>query len=155
MVAATPSRSIAFARIVTGLIFFCEGYGKVTGSFLHGGFAKSVEHMAREGYPFWTTFLERVVVVHPAPFAWAIALGELAIALSLLSGFLVRWSSAGGILMMLAIGLGSAWPGADAHWYQYVTAWLAQAAYAMLFLIFASADAGRLWGLDARRRRVR
>lgn len=95
------------------------------------------------------------MLAHPAPFGWAIALGELAIALSLLSGFLVRWSCAGGILMMLAIGLGNSWPGADAHWNQYVTAWLLQAGYAMLFLIFASADAGRLWGLDARRRRPR
>jgi len=155
MIVASPPRSVAFARILTGLIFFCEGYGKVTGTFVHGGFAKSAARMAAEGFPFWRPVLQRVVLVHPAPFAWAIALGELAIALSLLTGLLVRWSCAGGILMMLVIGFGSSWPGADAHWYQYVTAWLAQAACALLFLIFASADAGRLWGLDARRRRPR
>jgi uncharacterized membrane protein YphA (DoxX/SURF4 family) len=155
MVAASPSRSVAFARIVTGVIFFCEGYGKVTGTFVREGFAKSAAGMAKNGYPFWRPLLERVVLTHPAPFAWAIALGELAIALSLLSGFLVRWSCAGGILMMLAVGFGSSWPGADAHWNQFVTGWLVEGAYAILFLIFASADAGRLWGLDARRRRPR
>jgi hypothetical protein len=57
--------------------------------------------------------------------------------------------------MMLAIGFGNSWPGTGAHWNQFVTAWLTQAGYALLFLIFASADAGRLWGLDARRRRSR
>ena len=155
MIAASPPRSVAFARIVAGAILFCEGYGKVTGSFVRGGFAKSAGEMAAKGYPFWRPFLERVVVVHPTPFAWAIALGELAIALSLLSGFLVRWSCVGGVAMMLAIGFGDSWPGSDAHWNQYVTTWLTQAAYALLFLIFASADAGKLWGLDSRRRRSR
>ncbi len=152
MIAASPPRSVAFARIVAGAILFCEGYGKVAGSFVRGGFAKSAAEMAAKGYPFWRPFLERVVVVHPAPFAWAIALGELAISLSLLFGILVRWSCAAGVAMMLAIGFGSSWPGSGAHWYQFATAWLTQAAYALLFLVFASADAGKLWGLDARRR---
>jgi thiosulfate dehydrogenase [quinone] large subunit len=152
MVPASPSRSIAFARIVTGVMFLCEGYGKITGSFLHGGFAKNAAQMAKEGFPFWRPILEKLVLPHPSPFGWAIALGELAIGLSLVFGFLVRWACACGILMMLVIGLGGSWPAAGAHGNQYVTAWLTQAAYAMLFLIFASADAGKLWGLDARRR---
>ena len=152
MIAASPPRSVAFARVVAGAIFFCEGYGKVAGAFVRGGFAKSASEMAAKGYPFWRPFLERVVVPHPTPFAWSIALGEIAIGLSLLLGFLVRWSSGAGIAMMLAIGFGNSWPGAGAHWNQYVAAWLTQAAYAVLFLIFATADAGKLWGLDSRRR---
>ncbi len=152
MISASPSRSIAFARIVTGAMFLCEGYGKVTGTFLSAGFAKTVEQMAKDGFPFWRPILEKFVRPHPAPFAWAIAAGEIAIGLSLLSGFLVRGACAGGILMMISIGIGSSWPPAGAPWNQYVTAWLTQAAYMLLFLIFASADAGRLWGLDARRR---
>ena len=49
----------------------------------------------------------------------------------------------------------SAWPGAGAPWHDYVTGWLLQVAYAMLFLIFAATGAGKLWGLDARRRKGR
>ncbi|MGH9442994.1 MAG: DoxX family protein, partial [Thermoanaerobaculia bacterium] len=135
MIAASPPRSIAFARIVTGVILFCEGFGKVTGAFVHAGFAKSAGEMAAKGYPFWRPFLERVVLVHPAPFAWAIALGEIAISLSLVSGLLVRVACAGGIAMMLAVGFGTSWPGGEAHWYQFVTSWLTQGAYALLFFI--------------------
>ena len=155
MISASPPRSIAFARFVTGVVFFCEGYGKLAGTFVRGGFAKSAGEMATNGYPFWRPVLQRLVVAHPAPFAWAIALGEIAIALSLVSGFLVRWSSAAGIAMMLVVGFGASWPGDGAAWNRYVTGWLTQAAYILLFLIFAATDAGRLWGLDARRRASR
>jgi uncharacterized membrane protein YphA (DoxX/SURF4 family) len=155
MVSATPSRAIAFARIVTGAIYFCEGFGKITGPFVNGGFAKSASKMAAAGYPFWRPILERFVVPHSTPFAWAVAVAETLIGLSLLSGLLVRWASIGGFAMMVVIGLGIAWPVAGAPWHGYVTAWLLQAAYAMLFLIFAATDAGRLWGLDARRRKSR
>ena len=152
MQASSASRSIAAARIVAGAIFACSGFAKATGPFVGSGFAKSAAEMAREGYPFWRPLLQRVVLPHPGPFAWAVALGELAIGLSLLSGFLVRWASVSGIVLMLAIGFGGAWPGPHAEWHEYVTAWLVPAGYACLFLIFAAADAGRLWGLDGRRR---
>jgi uncharacterized membrane protein YphA (DoxX/SURF4 family) len=155
MQASPASRSIALARIVAGAIFACSGFAKVTGAFVRGGFAKSAAEMAGQGYPFWRPFLQRVVVPHPEPFAWAVALGELALGLSLLSGLLVRWASAAGIVLMASIGFGGAWPGPHAEWHQYVTAWLAPAGYACLFLIFAAADAGRLWGLDGRRRNAR
>jgi uncharacterized membrane protein YphA (DoxX/SURF4 family) len=155
MISASPSRTVAFARIVTGILFFCEGWGKFAGTFLSGGFAKSAARMAKEGYPFWRPFLERVVMVHPTPFAWAIAAGEVAIGLSLLTGFLVRWACAGGIAMMLAIGFGDSWASPGSPWSRYVTEWLEQVAFMLLFLIFATSDAGRLWGLDARRRRSR
>lgn len=152
MIAASPSRSIAFSRIVTGVIFLAEACGKLSGDFLSGGFAKSSARMATEGFPFWRPVLQRFVLPHPAPFAWAIALGELAIALFLLSGFLVRWVCGGGIVMMLAIGFGSSFPPAGSPWNRFITAWLTQAPYLLLFLIFAAADAGKLWGLDARRK---
>ena len=152
MQASPASRSIALARIVAGAIFACSGFAKITGPFVRSGFAKSAAEMAKEGFPFWRPFLQRVVVPHPGPFAWAVALGELALGLSLLSGFLVRWASAAGIVLMVSIGLGGAWPGPNAAWHEYVTGWLVPAGYACLFLIFAAADAGRLWGLDGRRR---
>lgn len=155
MVVATPPRAVALARIVTGVLFFCEGFAKITGAFVDGGFAKSASKMAAAGYPFWKPFLERFVVPHATPFGWVVAISETMIGLSLLSGFLVRISSIGGFALVVVIGLGISWPGTGAPWHAYVTAWLLQAAYAMLFLIFASTDAGKLWGLDGRRRKGR
>jgi thiosulfate dehydrogenase [quinone] large subunit len=148
----SAARTIAFVRILTGIIFFFEGYQKVTGKFVRGGFATSAARMAKAGYPFWRGFLERVVVVHPSPFAWAVALGEILIGLSLISGLLVRAASVGGILLVLSIGFGSAFPSPEDPWPAFVTEWLLQAAYFGQFLIFFAADAGRTWGLDARRR---
>jgi uncharacterized membrane protein YphA (DoxX/SURF4 family) len=152
---STTARAIAAARIAAGVIFLCAGFAKVTGSFVTMGFLKSAVRMSHEGFPFWRPFLDRVVVWHPAPFAWAVAAGELAIGLSLVSGLFARWASVCGFLLMLAIGLGQAWPPPGAPWHEYVTSWLTPGAYAMLFAIFAASDAGRLWGLDAWRGRRR
>ena len=153
MAMSSANRSIVASRLVTGAIFFCAGFGKVTGTFVKSDFARAASDMARDGYPFWRPFLARVVVPHPTPFAWAVAAGELAIGLSLLSGLLVRWASIAGVLLMISIGLGACWPPAGSPWHLYVAMWLTQAACAMLFLIFASSDAGRTFGLDARRGR--
>jgi uncharacterized membrane protein YphA (DoxX/SURF4 family) len=146
------ARAIAVARIVAGVVFFSSGFAKVTGTFVTEGFARSAGSMAKTGFPIWRPFLERIVVVHPAPFARAVALGELALGVSLILGFGVRWSSVAGIALMVVIGLGGAWPAPGAAWHRYVTSWLATGAYAMLFLIFAVSNAGEHWGLDGRRK---
>jgi len=146
------ARAIAGARIAAGIIFFCEGFAKITGTFVAGGFVRSAEAMAKKGFPFWRPFLDRIVVAHPAPFAWTVAAGELALGVSLILGLWARWSSLCGILLVVVIGLGQSWPGSGAAWTEYVTAWLVPGAYAMLFLVFVAANAGTHWGFDARRK---
>lgn len=148
----SAGRSIALVRILTGIMFLCEGYAKLAGKFLHGGFAADAAEMATRGFPFWRPFLEKTVVPHASLFSWAVALGETALGLSLVTGLLVRWASAGGILLLVSIGLGTSWPGAGTPWPRFVTAWLTQFAYIGLLLIFSAADAGRVFGLDARRK---
>jgi uncharacterized membrane protein YphA (DoxX/SURF4 family) len=149
--------ALVAARVIAGLIFFAEGYLKITGKFVHGGFARSAAGMAKNGFPFWRPFLQSVVLPHPAPFGWAVGLGELALGLSLLFGFLVRISCTLGIVLMLLIGFGASYPEAGSSWARYASDWLTQGAYIALFLLLAVYDAGKVAGLDARlwRRRPR
>lgn len=144
-------RAISLVRILTGVMFFCEGYLKLTGGFVSGEFARQAAASADKGYVFCRPILRRFILPHPAPFAWAIALGETLLGLALVSGFLVRLASIGGILLVLIIGFGSIRPIPGQPIARDVTAWLAAFAYAGLLLIFAASNAGRTWGLDSRR----
>ena len=83
-------RLTAIVRILTGILFVAEGLSKVTGDFVTGEFAKEVPQIAARSFPFWRHFLESVVAPHAALFAWAVALGELAVGLGLIAGLLTR-----------------------------------------------------------------
>src|SRR6202023_210973 len=78
-VTAGQARLAALVRIATGVLFIAEGYGKITGPFVQGGFSRSVSGMASESWPFWRSFLESGVKPHAAVFGWFVALGELAL----------------------------------------------------------------------------
>ena len=138
---------------MTGLLFIAAGYGKVTGQFVQGQFAKSAEQMAHEGWPFWRSFLESIVLPHAQAFSWVVALGELTVGIGLLLGFLTRVAAAGGVALMLAILLGQFYAGAGAAWDKWVTAGLSTKFALLLFLLLLAADAGSTWGLDGRLRK--
>jgi len=149
-----PMRLTAIVRILTGLLFVAEGLSKVAGDFVTGGFAKHAATIAAGSFPSWRHFLEATVVPHAGLFAWAIALGELAVGLGLLAGFLTRIAAAGGALLMLSIALGEAKPDAGASWDDWITSGLTpKLAFLLLLLLFA-VDAGKVWGLDGRRRKA-
>lgn len=135
-----------------GVIFLAFGYGKITGDFVRGGFAKAAGDAAREAWPFWRPVLEGVVVPNAEAFGWIFAVAELAVGIGLLLGFLTRIAAAGGMALMLAILLHQTYvPGES--WHGWVTAGLnaklAFLAFALLFLT----DSGRVWGLDGRIRK--
>jgi len=149
-----PMRITAVVRILTGLLFVAEGLSKVTGEFVRGGFAKHAAGIAAGSFPFWRHFLEATVVPRAGAFAWVIALGELAVGLGLLAGFLTRIAAGGGALLMLSIALGEAKPDAGAAWDDWITSGLTpKLAFLLLLLLFA-VDAGKVWGLDGRRRKA-
>ena len=52
-------------------------------------------------YPFMQPFLRNLILPHTIVFAAIVSLSELLIAISLLTGVLVRWASLGGLAMML------------------------------------------------------
>lgn len=147
-------RLTAVVRILTGLLFVAEGLSKVTGDFVTGEFAKEVPQIAARSFPFWRHFLEAVVVPHAAVFAWVVALGELAVGLGLIAGLLTRVAAGGGALLMLSIALGAAKPAAGASWDDWITAGLTSKFACLLLLTLFAADAGKVWGLDGRRRKT-
>jgi len=144
-------RLAAVVRILTGVLFVAEGLSKVTGDFVRGGFSKEVTRFAASAFPFWKHFLEKVVAPHADAFGWLFALGELCVGLALVAGFLSRPASVGGALLMLAIALGQANAGAGASWDDWITAGLTAKLALLLFVLLATVNPGRVWGLDARR----
>ena len=145
-------RAAAIVRILTGVLFVAEGLSKISGTFVRGGFADHVGGIAAGSFPFWRRFLEAVVVPRPGLFAWVIALGELAVGVGLLLGYLTRVAAAGGSLLMLAIALGQLRPDPGAPWGDWITSGLTpKFAFLLLVLLFV-VHPGTVWGLDGSRR---
>lgn len=145
-------RAAAVVRILTGLLFTAEGLSKLSGDFVRGGFAKQAGRIAAESFPFWRRFLEAAVVPHAGAFAWLIALGELAVGVGLLLGFLTRVAAAGGALLMLAIALGEARPEPGAPWGDWITSGLTPKLAFLLLALLCAVNPGKTWGLDGGRR---
>ena len=145
-------KAAAIIRILTGIIFVAEGWGKIAGEFVRGGFAESVRETAAEAWPFWSAFLRGVVQPNAPAFGWFFAAAELALGIGLLLGLFTRAAAIGGILLLAVILLGQTNVGA-AGWERWITAGLsAKFAFLLLGLIFL-VDAGRVWGVDARLRK--
>ncbi len=144
------ARGAALVRIAIGAIFIAEGFAKLTGEFVRGGFAKAAQQAAREAWPFWRSFLQGVVVPNSEAFGWVFAFGELAVGIGLLLGFLTRIAAGGGMALMLAILLNDSYAGPGASWNKWVTAGLPAKFAFLLFALLLAVDAGRVWGLDAR-----
>src|SRR5882672_5896758 len=135
------------------MLFVAEGLSKITGHFVRGGFSDSVGRIASDSFPFWKRFLETVVAPHAAAFGWVVALGELAVGIGLIAGFLTRIAAAGGALLMLAIALGEARPEAGAAWDDWITSGLTPKLAFLLFVLLCAVNPGKVWGVDGRRGR--
>src|SRR5512132_3310554 len=124
MASTRTGRVIAIVRILTGIIFVAEGWGKIAGEFVRGGFAESVRETAGGGaWPFWSSFLRSVVLPNAGAFAWFFAAAELALGVALVLGLLTRAAAGGGILLMLILLLGQT-NVEGAGWTRWVTAGL-------------------------------
>ncbi|HEY6066942.1 MAG TPA: DoxX family membrane protein [Thermoanaerobaculia bacterium] len=156
MTSPRAARAVAIVRILAGAIFVAEGWSKITGEFVRGGFAGSVRETASSGsWPFWAAFLHSVVLPNARAFAWFFAAAELALGIALVLGLLTRAAAVGGILLMLILLLGQTNVG-RASWTRWVTAGLPGKFALLLLGMLFLADAGKVWGLDARvRRRAR
>lgn len=146
-------RGAAIVRILTGALFVAEGLSKITGGFVRGEFADPARRMAAATFPFWKRFLEAIVLPHASAFAWVVALGELAVGIALIVGFLTRTAAAAGALLMLTIVLGAARPEAGAAWDDWITAGLTPKLALLLFALLAFTNPAAVWSLDARRPR--
>lgn len=150
MSAANPqARALAFLRISVGLLFLIFAQYKLTSTrFIWGGMANYIGHFIKQGcYPFMHPFLVNVILPHAVFFGAVVAITELLIGLSLVTGVMVRWASLGGLLMMLLYLFSSNYPGAQASFWQYFGASLDHSVLALCCLTFLIGKPDAIWAL--------
>ena len=148
------SRTIAGVRMATSVFFLLFGEYKVAGpGFAHGGFQNYLrEYIANSAVGFYRPVLSGLVQPHAVFFGYVVGVVELVIGVSLLIGLWVRPACVLGILFLLNLTLAAWWePGHGVPVWRYFGARLDTVPLLLLFIIFFAADAGRVWGLDARR----
>jgi uncharacterized membrane protein YphA (DoxX/SURF4 family) len=143
------SKALASLRIAIGLLFLIFAEYKLTSSkFIWGGMASYIGHFIEDGcYPFMKPFLTNVILPHAVFFGAIVSITELLIALSLITGILVRWASIGGLMMMLLFLFSSNYPGAQAPFWQYFGASLDHSVLALCFLTFLIGKPDTVWAL--------
>ena len=134
--APQQSKALAFLRISIGLLFLIFAEYKLTSTrFIWGGMASYIRGFLDQGsYPFMQPFLRNIILPHAIFFGALVSISELLIALSLLTGILVRWASLGALAMMLLFLFSSNYPGPQAPFWQYFGASLEHSVLALCFI---------------------
>jgi uncharacterized membrane protein YphA (DoxX/SURF4 family) len=147
------AKALAFLRIAVGLLFLIFAQYKLASTrFIWGGMANYIGHFIAGGsYPFMRPFLANVILPHAIFFGAIVGISELLIAISLITGLLVRWASLGGLIMMLLYLFSSNYPGSQAPFWQYFGASLDHSVLALCFLTFLIAKPDTVWALRLRR----
>lgn len=102
---------------------------------------------------FYRPVLSSLVLPHAVFFGYMVGVVETFIGVCLLLGLWVRPASVLGALYMLNLTLATWWgPGHGAPVWRYFGAELDHLPLLLLFIVFYAVDAGKVWGLDGRRR---
>ena len=137
------TRALACLRIAVGVLFLFFGTYKVFGTHftLGGGFQGWINQFLADGaYPFMVPVLRGFVLPFATPIAFLVAYGELAIAISLITGVWTRAASVCGTVYMLTLLFSSNYPGPHAAPWQYFGASLN---HLVLIFCFAAFTIGR------------
>jgi uncharacterized membrane protein YphA (DoxX/SURF4 family) len=150
---AQQSKALAFLRIAIGLIFLIFAEYKLTSTrFIWGGMASYIRGFLDQGsYPFMQPFLRDVILPHTVFFGAIVSITELLIAISLLTGVLVRWASFGGLAMMLLYLFSSNYPGPHAPFWQYFGASLEHSILALCFITLIIGRSNQHWAFHTHR----
>jgi uncharacterized membrane protein YphA (DoxX/SURF4 family) len=149
------SKTIAAARIVTSVFFLLFGEYKVAGpAFAHSGFPSYLQdYIATGAVSFYRPVLSGLILPHAVFFGYVVGVVELLIGISFLLGLWVRPAAALAMLFLLNMLLATWWePGHGVPVWRYFGAELDHIPLLLLCIILFAADAGRVWGLDARRK---
>jgi uncharacterized membrane protein YphA (DoxX/SURF4 family) len=147
-------RTVAAVRIAVSVLFLLFGEYKVAGpAFAHGGFQTYLQDFIANGaVSFYRPFLTGVVQPHAVFFGYFVGVLELFVGISLLLGLWVRPACIVGGLFLVNMLLSTWWePGHGVPVWRYFGAELDHLPLLLLLIVFYAADAGRVWGLDARR----
>jgi uncharacterized membrane protein YphA (DoxX/SURF4 family) len=147
--AEQQSKALAFLRISIGLIFLIFAEYKLTSTrFIRIGMAQYITQFLNEGsYPFIRPFLRNIILPHSIFFGTIVSISELLIALSLITGVLVRWASLGGLTMMLVLLFSSNYPGPQTPFWEYFGASLEHSILALCFIALLIAPSNHRWAL--------
>lgn len=148
-VANPQAKALAFLRIVVGLLFLIFAQYKLRDThFIRSGMANYIGRFLHDGcYPFMHPFLKNIILPHAVFFGAIVSITEFLIALSLISGVLVRWASFGGLIMMLLYLFSSNYPGAHVPLWQYFGASLDHSVLALCFLTFLIGKPDAVWAM--------
>jgi uncharacterized membrane protein YphA (DoxX/SURF4 family) len=140
----TTSRAfVSFLRIYLGVILFITVLGKLTRDEPFAtemlGFLGGV--VRRGAFPWYTAFIQQVVVPHASLFSYLVMTGELFAAISLLTGAITRL----GALMAMSLFLNYMLAKARMFWSPDSE----DAAVFFIALVVFLGRAGRVWGVDA------
>jgi len=149
------SKTIAAVRIATSVFFLLFGEYKVAGpAFAHGGFQSYLQdYIVNGAVSFYRPVLSSLILPHAAFFGYVVGVVELLIGISFLLGLWVRPAAVVAILFLVNMLLATWWePGHGVPVWRYFGVELDHIPLLLLCMIFFAADAGRVWGLDGRRK---
>ncbi len=138
------SQGLAVLRIAVGSLFLIFAQYKIlsTQFIWGGGFQYWINAFIKDGaYPFMRPVLTGFVLPHSTGIAILATYGELAIAISLISGVLVRTASIFGAVFMLTLLFSANYPGPDAPLWRYFGSSLEHSVFFCCFITFALANA--------------
>jgi len=148
----SSSGAMAIARIGVGIMFlFFAEYKLVSTQFAREGYSKWVTGFVQEtAVSFYKPFLQ-FTLHHAMLFAYAVAIIELLIGLSMVVGFRVRLFSIIGVFFMIQLVLAT-WnlPSGTPAW-RYLSNELEHIPLLLMFIIFYTHSAGETLGLDGSR----
>lgn len=143
----TNSQAIAILRIAVGTLFLIFAQYKVlsTQFIWGGGFQYWINNFIRDGaYPFMRPVLTGFVLSHGIAIAILATYGELAIAISLISGLLVRAASIGGAIFMLTLLFSANYPGPNVPLWRYFGSSLEHSVFFLCFVTFTLTNAAEV-----------
>lgn len=149
-------KTIAAVRVATSVFFLLFGEYKLVGpDFAHGGFQTYLQdYIANSAVGFYRPVLSSFVLPHAVLFGYVVGVVELLVGIPLLIGLWVRPACVVGVLFLVNMLLATWWvPGHGVAFWRYFGNELEHLPLLLLLIIFYVADAGRVWGLDGRRRR--
>lgn len=150
-------KTIALVRIATSLFFLFFGEYKLAGpGFAHGGFQNYLhEYITTDSVSFYRPFLSGIILPHAVFFGYMVGVIESFVGICLLLGLWVRLACVVGVLFLLNLTLATWWDvGHGVPLWRFFGARLDTLPLLLLLIVFYAADAGRFWGLDARRNRA-
>lgn len=133
-------------RLYIGAMFIFAGWHKVQlGRSFHENMIGFLRSHRASAYDFYWPFVEKLVLPHTALFSKLVAYGELAVGLGLAVGFMTRWASIFGALMMLNFWFVKGIPQS-----QLLSAQQHDIILFAVFVFLIFSRAGHVLGLDAR-----